>query len=296
MEEKKVKILIVSILLIIPLIFIGIIVLIEFNKTDKELTSNFISDKYKLAKVYDINEFYNVNSCINNYLNNLNNLNNKAVIELLDKNYINENKIDEKNVINYVDTYNEFYNYSLVNIEVYFNSYYKIYFTKGLYTKEDDEFVYDKKYISHIIIFDITNNTYSVIPMIGKNKSFEEILDNEYLKNYNYEIVSNDNNEIITQNIGEFEEAMLYFSKFKNELLNNCDSSYKLVENGINKTDFIKFCENYTKEYSNSLITNYKKNIDNNGVSLIISDQYGNTFVFKYLEVDNYRVSINLNN
>jgi len=292
MEEKKLKILIVTILLTIPFILLTIVILFNINKIEKEKTTNFINDKYVLSKVYDINEFYNINSCINNYLNHLNNLNKKEVWDLLDKNYIQENKIDQNNLMNYIDDYNEIYNYSLNNIEVYFNSYYKIYFTKGLYTKEDDEIIYNKKNISHIIIFDVINNTYSIIPLLKSDVKFEDILENNYLKNYNHEIISNYTNEFLNQNISEFEEAMLYFSKFKNEMINDCNKAYKLVSKEIKKEKFMNYCSSYKQKFSDSLIMNYKKNITGDGINIIVKDQYGNKYKITYLEVDKFTVNI----
>lgn len=292
MKEKKVKILIVTILLAIPFILLTILILSNLNEREKEQTYNFMSDKYKLSKIYDINEFYTVNSCINNYLNHINNLNKNEVMNLLDKKYIQENKIEQNNVMNYIDEYNEIYNYSLNEIEVYFNSYYKIYFTKGEYTKEDDEIVYDKKNISHIIIFDITNNSYSIIPLLKSELKFEDLLKNEYLKNYNYEINNNDTNEILSKNISEFEEAMLYFSKFKNEMINDCDKAYELVSSEITKEKFMNYCQNYKQTFSDSLITKYEKNITSDSVNITINDQYGNKYKITYLEVDKFKVSI----
>ena len=292
MKETKTKILIVSVLLIIPTIILTILLFNFNNNKNEEQGSNFISDDYIISKVYDINEFYNVNYCITNYLNHVNNLNNEEILKLLDNNYLKNNNIDKNNLNNYIDTFNGLYNYSLKNIDVYSNSYYKIYLTKGLYTKEDDEIIYNSKYISHIVILDIINNTYSIIPLIKENESFEKVLENYDLKNYNLEIETNVSNEIISQNISEFEEALLYFSNFKNELINDCSEAYKYIDNDIKKEKFVIMCSNYLKNYGDSIITKYKKNVTDDGVKLIINDQYGNIFGFKYLEVDNYTVSI----
>lgn len=87
---------IVSIILVIILL---IAFLIDKNKEIPFEQEIIIVEKKELDIVANRSDFYTVESCVSNYINNLNSENEEALVSILDQSYIKNNSITKQNVI-----------------------------------------------------------------------------------------------------------------------------------------------------------------------------------------------------
>lgn len=297
-KENKIKILI---FLSIMLIFIGVGAVIIFLSKKEENPNdihNTITENYVYSDVYDINEFQTVYNAMRNYFSTING-NQNNILNLLFDDYIDINEISINNVNNYIEKKFDNSGYSITSIKKYYNSYYSIYFVEGQYTSEALDEILEQVEVQDIIILDIINNTYSVLPILNGMEDFESIVNRYSLNIYDKMISQNENNEIPTGNISEFNEAMMYFSEYINLLTNYCDRAYELLENSTkikysNITNFQSVCESYKNEYISPIVKEYKIYFESGKKYINIVDNYSIKYNFLINSVKDYMVNIQI--
>lgn len=296
MSDNKIKIVIY---ICIMVIFVGIAFLVMIFTREVENPDDIrtpITNNYDYSEVYDINEYQTIYNCINSYYTALNK-NQNTVLNLLQQEYKNTHNISFNNLSDYVEKKYDNYNYSINKIKKYNNTYYSIYFLIGTYTQETLDVPSEEKSVKDIVIEDIANGTFSILPILNTNMNFEEVINQNGLLNYNQRIIENGDNEIVIGTMSEFNEAMLYFNDFVNNLSMNCNVAYSLMgenskKNYSNFNDFQNVCVKYQNTYSSPAIMNYSFSYKDGNKIIVITDSYSNRYSFIVNSVKNYKVDI----
>lgn len=110
--RKNILLMIISVLIIITVV-ICILLNIMKNTKNEENTNTQINnvvsktDSKELKEVKSATEYFTVQSCVNKYLTYIEAQNISSILKILDVEYINNNNITEKNVLNNVGNISE---------------------------------------------------------------------------------------------------------------------------------------------------------------------------------------------
>lgn len=317
---KKLKGLII---LIIIIIFIIIAAIIYINNTEKKEYIQYIStqgDKeiegerkvYKLDSKYT---YFSVKDCIQRYYNNINNNMPKILYNIIDDNYIKENKITEDNIFDIIIKSGDDKKYEILEI-YYLEAKSQIpYFIKGvLYNNKGQE---DKFFT---VILDLANDTFSIKPCsedeYNQNINGEieydekEILQNEY-NSFNSPILSDE--DLARKYFYDYIENVVYYptyayktldetysqkrfgnyENYRNYLKTNIDN-YKLMEmNRAKSKDEFKSDEDYKEYLSQKYYAGFLKytvNKTDEYTQYICSDFNDNYYIFNVFNDFSYKV------
>lgn len=178
MKEKKK---IVAISVVIVFIFI-ILILSYLLKSDKKQEqekalaeeSTHISSYYSnnkddegIAAVKDRNDFFTVQSCINQYIVYLTQKDTESLYRLLDETYIQEFNITKENILEHVDSLTG--EISFRAKKMYFeqiNENFYRYYVKGEIIENDIDTMTNKGELNITVNMDIDNMLFSIIPYV----------------------------------------------------------------------------------------------------------------------------------
>lgn len=298
MNENKIKVLIY---LCILTFFVSISFLVFYftNKPeDPDSIHTPIHDQYVYSDIYDVNEYQTIYNCIRNYYSIINE-NQGRLLDLLYEEYKNRNNINLNTIINYVEKKQDSFSYSITEIKKFSNIYYSIYYVVGEYSLESLEMSLEKNIVKDILIEDVVNGTYAILPILNIGVSFEKIIEEYKFSNYDKSIIKNNENLLINGTMNDFNEAMLYLSDFVKHLIDNCSEAYSLLGNETKKeyvslNSFRNYCSYYQKEhgYVSPTIINYKASYENGMKNIMITDNYHNKYQFFIRSVKDYKVDI----
>ena len=242
---KKIKsIILISVILIILVIILIILLKIneinrEESRIEQEIEKIEEAKVEKLTKEDNINSYILFNEVINNMFNYISEkeksvLNSKAVLSILDSKYIEENKLNEKNVLNFLSEYKNISSYATKEIYIRDinqrqNTNGRLLYLKGIYRKDGLE-----EWIYLLVRQDLQNSAYS-IEILNENE-FNNIL--EYT-NIEINITKNDYNNIYAKNITDYQICLEYFNDYINTIKNNPSKGYDLLETEYKKLDII---------------------------------------------------------
>lgn len=261
-------------------------------------------DKNGYVEVEDINIFYSVvnslNHCIDNmkYSENMNiddesensirNL--EIVYEMLDKNYIDKNKIDLDNIETYIYQTNDNTIIIPEQMKVKYQKNINVYILKTYFVSDNSE----EKYF--IVRTDNKNQSYSIEFVNYKVNNIEEVKveenDNKIEKNdyNNFEIEMINDGQILQNYLEHYKNMAIYYPEITyNEYL---DEEYREKRFGA--------LENYKKyitdniEFMQSIrATKYLVEEDENGArSYACMDQYENIYLFNISSMLKYRIKL----
>ena len=294
MKENQIKI-IIYLILVAVFVGIGILFIYLTKSEDLDEIHDPITENYNFQEVYDINEYQVVYTSINAYFN-MRNYQPENLSNLLLNDYKNQNHITLNNIDNFVEKKYEYYNYTLTDLVKYANQYYSIYYIQGKYKLEELDTLIEEINVRDILIIDIVNNSYAIIPLINNNfnKTFDDLIKEFSLENYSQEIKNNENNEVQHVAISEFNEANMYYNEYINLLFHDCNQAYNLVENETKNKyqtfdEFKTVCSFY--KITPSMV---KYSIENTeeGKTIEITDNYGHRYMFILESVKKYKVNI----
>lgn len=297
MKENKIKIII---FLVIMAFVIGCTSLYLFFKKDKENVNDIhetLTNDYIIDEVTNFSEYQSIYLNLLNYYNMLNEDKYLELLDLLERDYINNNNITSLNINNFVEEKMINYTYEITQISKYTNMYYSIYYVEGSYGLEGLEEILNKTLVKHLVIIDIINNTYAIIPLLNNVENFEDAISKYNLINYDKEIKYNNSNEIIQSSVSDFNEASFYFSDYLNKLTNNCNDAYNLlISETKEKYDhsFEEVCTSFKEFYVAPIIKDFKIEHESGKKSITIYDNYNNKYKFYITSIFNYTVGIYL--
>lgn len=298
MNEKKIKILLTLMILFLLLAIIGIVLFFQKPSDEWNEVHESNNTSYRIVEIFDMNEFQSVYNSMNLYFEALNGEKNK-LLSLLFSNYIKMNHITGQNVTNYTERNYDLYSYNISEIKKYTNSYFSIYYVVGSYRSLLLDEILEENIVYDLVIFDNINNTFSILPLLEKENSFEFWINQYHLTDYNEEISSNQFNEIPSNYIAnDFNEAIYYLSDYVDMIKQHCDQAYHYLGTRTkNKYDsFEKFedlCNFYKNDYHSPSISSYQVlNHDNKSITVI--DLYGISYKFLINSVRDYTVEISI--
>lgn len=296
MKENKIKLFVFLIVMLLCLSISGLIFIILQKSENPNDIHDPIIEKYNYSLVYDFNEYQAVYNSLQNYFNLLN-TNSDSLLNLLFTEYKEHNKITSENINNFIEKKYENFAYTITDIKKYSNPYFSIYFVKGNYLLEALDEVIEETRVQDIVINDLVNNTYAILPVLDNYESFESIIGKYHLENYDIEIKRNNSNTIPEVFISEFNEVTMYFDDFISKITSNCEEVYSLLaiktkEKYLNLQDFVPVCTQYKTLYLSPILLEYKIEYINGKRNISVVDNYSITYNFVIESVKDYEVDI----
>lgn len=241
-----------------------------------------------IKAVTNYTKFYTVSNCVQEYLDNANNKNKEVIYNILNDDYINENGIDAKNVLNYTDKLTKSYNFTALKMNVLEGINTDVYSVYGKILEEDETGIGED--IFFIVNICKKNMTFSITPLNNSVMSINNIK----IKNNDTEIAKNDDNVFSYHRIKEEEIIKKYLAYFKKCMLYNQDEAYNLVNSEYinkrfgNKDEFKKYIEENKFYIYRAILSKYAIDSENKIYTAI--DNYGNHYIFKETAVMQYTV------
>ncbi len=321
---QNLKNMIIPIIIIILLLIVMLIILLKYqysngqnenvnNIFDNETISGDIYD-YDNAKteiVTDEINFYTVSNCVSEYLNKLNKNNSsyygtdengkyvkviddsaiaQLIMDLLDKDYVIQNKITINNVYSYVEQVNEQELFIPLKMNILPGRTTEKYAVYGYTQSIENKFI---RYIYIIVTLDVKNNTFSIEPLLKNTyKDINEIK----LNNQNIEIQKNSNNSYVYEKINRGYISNKYLDSFKKMMLGNSSLAYEyLEENYKNKRfgtyeKFEYWIENNREKLNIINLSEYSTQIKDDYTQYVFIDNYGNYYIFQEITPMQYKV------
>lgn len=303
---NKLKKIIIMMLVIIILIVVIIISMIEITRKkniEKEDSIELAQQEYTeqiQAGTIDVTssmEYYNVNSCINTYLQIINTNNssyygynqnneyiklisdddiNKMIYDLLSTDYIEKNIITINNIRNKVTTIDEQEAFIPLDMKVKYGDKSNKYLVHGILINDNNQYK-DEIYV--FVNIDSTNVTYSIEP-IYKNKQ------NIIIENQDQLIESNGQNQYTNVNVNDETIIKDYLNKYKKLALIKPEIMYEYLDETYREKKFgsvDKFKE-YINDNKDLIATRrmkkYQVNKYDNYTECICIDQDDNYYIF----------------
>lgn len=298
MIKRKKIIIILLILIMIVALSLLIVVISMKNKNDimDNVEYEYPEQEFYVEKVKDVAEFYTVKSIVNSYENMIINNENIKIYSILNKNYIDENKITTENVLDYVDKTelneeNDPFDEIKIIIESMLcikeeNNIFTNYYVKGFAIKNNDYSTRDE--INIMIKLDSQNNLFSIAPSkYIEQKELTNIKEGDQIYIDSEPLESNDYNYFEYRMVTNEEIVWDYFSQYKSNLLyGNMLDSYNMLDLNYREKKFGNY-EGFQKYVQNNIINIIKAKIEsyqvktsNNSNRYICLDQYGNYYIF----------------
>lgn len=153
------------------IVICGILLTISNNDNiENNINTTEMPQTMEVTRVKNRNDFFTVVNCVDRYITYLSRKDPDILYNYLDEQYIKENKITKQNVLEHIQTLDDFYKFKAREMYILKDSneieQYFVYGTLTLEATGDDE-QETKFYIS--VKLDKTNNTFSVIPNLYIN-------------------------------------------------------------------------------------------------------------------------------
>ena len=243
------------IILVILIILLSILILIykkdnvedseSMEKIDEE--SFDISIDENISKVITNDEFYNVENCVQYYIDYLNDENYEAIYRVLDENLIKSNNITIED-LEQSNTKLNGNNYIATKINKVEKSLdVSVYFVYGKLFNDEYTTIEEKNYT---VIMDYSKSVFSIIPnSLEDNEAYEYNLNIEYDEEDYY-------NEFIYESLSGEDILMQYFNYYKNLASNNSSEAFLLLDEEYRDKRFNNSEEKYRKYLENIDIEN----------------------------------------
>lgn len=174
--RKNLLLIIISVLIIITVIICILLNVIKNTKneenTNTQINNNTVSqiDTKELKEVKSATEYFTVQSCVNKYLTYIGGKNASSILKILDAEYINNNNITEKNVLNNVGNISEMVIFEakkmyVEQIDENSNKYYVTGILKRDSMDDENGLKVIKDNFNIAIKLDFENMIFSVIPL-----------------------------------------------------------------------------------------------------------------------------------
>ena len=323
--NKKIPIimLIMCILIIIILIILTLLLNIQDNNPsqieEQYATDQDVKMNYELTKVNSKYEFYDIQNCIDKYINTLKSLDKAKYDNGYDSPEVLqeiEETLQEQREILYAllgKEYKEQFKININNIDERFSKYYKetIFNIENMSVLDinedisiyviDGQIQYNNNIENYefIIKKDASNLTFAVYPqdyikaMGDLNAAVESIKNNN-----NIEIENKQYNTYTSQAYDDEYIASYYFNIYKNNIISNPEYIYNKLEKEYREKRFgtLQEFKNYVNENQNEIIrrqfAQYLVQENENSIEYVCKDQYDNLYIFKQLNLQEYSLTL----
>jgi len=328
--RKKLVILIICLIILIVLL-IAIMIGIKYNEKNRlrsilaEEQESYIDVMENPGKIIDgvvpkklknTNWFFTVKNCLNKYIEYINEDNSIAVYNLLDKEYIKNNNLTEKNVMDFVNKKNISSYYRILKVYQITGIKYGTYYVDAKSNNNE---------IFYIVNIDSNSNAFSIMPIskeeyqtsISTPAKHEQSQEDTVERNkYNYVMYNYDSEEEIVER---------YLQDYLETALFNTDEAYNLLDEEYSKLKFTnidefrryivqrkemleKMCKKTWKtsndfsdskeydEYFKKIVLNrldeYLINDNNGNKQYVCIDTFGNYYIFNIESIMNYTIML----
>lgn len=262
------------------------------------LTVLFFSHKNnfkKLASVEDYDVFFTVNNEINSFFNLIIVGNKEKIFDILDKNFVVTNNLNNSNVLSNFDFFNTNCSFKVKKMDYVKIGKNFLYFVNGQIIENTfiETEVKDENF-KIIVLHDISNNTYAIYPVFNNN--YKEVINS--IKKINIS-KSTFNNIVKNYSYTDVDICKLYFADYYDKLINDIDGAYKLLNSNMlerfsNYADFEKYILDNTNKITSSTKLCKMDKYGNERIYTVI-DSNENSFVFYENGIMKYKVNISFN-
>lgn len=295
--NKSKKVLVAMGIVVVLLIIIIIILLINNTKNEQQNTDIIGGGTYGDKETQTDKElventtvFFTVENCINDYVSYIQEQDNKAIYNLLDENYVKNNKININNVKDYIENFNS--NEMFIATKMYEQRKENIntYIVEGL--KDDSEY---NTNLYYIVEFDINKSTYNITPLFANNY---KNLDDINVETEAYTIKENENNVFKYYRISNEAVAEKYLNYYTKLAKQNPEKAFSLIDENYRKERFKDF-ETY-KNYSNRMSNKYDNlnivgdsyEVLSDGTKYILKDSENEVYTIVAKEIMNFSIQL----
>ena len=328
--NKNIKIIMITIFICIIILAVLLGILLKMQDKEKKQEQEEIkvssTDKYvsyydKLTEIEEKYEFFDMQICINNYINTLKSLNSKLYANYAEdeesknelKEYIEEQQEVLYNLLG--DEYIKQFNITVQNINNNFSKYYEINIfnienMRGIDIDNnlsiyviDGQIMYNNNKTENyqfIVKKDSANLTFAIYPYeyINKTGSLEKAI--EEIKASKQETIENKNHNLYYSQAYDDEYiCKYYFNIIKNNIILNPEYIYNKLDKNYKEIRFktLQDFENYIKEKQiKELYIQLKQYLvqenDDGTISYVCKDQYGDLYIFKQKTINNYTLTL----
>ncbi len=295
--QKKVLIIVFSILVLIAVVAVIYSFLIKRNETNLPSENPSIPNQEKnllnkeMGILDDYDEFFTVSNIINNYYEVLSSKNANDLLNLLDEDYKTELGIQSYNVLTILG--NDYNGVTFTPWEIYYNkdSVITYYFING-YIEEvnyvDDSSIY-KESVNFLVIVNKQTKNYALRPLndniIIKDYAYSYNLVEKNLKYNSYKDIDTSIDTVLITYLNVFRDLLFLDNE---KAYNMLDDS--MIDNYQNVEDFYMHSEEIY-EYIPSNVFGYSVIQDNEQKIYKIIDEKQNEFIIYEYGIMNYKIS-----
>ena len=296
-----------KIIILIVVIILAIIVFFMMNK-DADIISNvsknkkdIVNNNETIQQVNDSVKYFTVENAVNQYLSLTNikssrnygrDKNNnsvlivnedtikKNILDVLSKEYINQNKITENNVYDYIDVLEKQVLFIPLKMKVLLKENIEKYVVYGIEQDINNKYIKD---IYLIVNLDVTNNTFSIEPITKEYKDIDEI----DIENDNIQIEKNENNMIANITINDEYICKKHIDFYKKLAIGNPDIAYNYLNKEYREArygkldDFKQYVKNNKKAIQSITLNRYQVTEDNGQKQYLCEDVDEFYYIFK---------------
>lgn len=234
-DKKKMKIVII-IIIVLTVVTVGLVLLIngnneEDNGNNEEVVTSIDNPELRVLK-YSDNEFFTVQKIVNNYYEIIKNRDAQEIYNVLDKDYIINNAINESNVLNYYSNNYEDTSYIAKEIQYIEGENSKYYFVNGyllnqIIVTEEIEYYED---VNYLVVADTKNYLYAIYPL--ENSKFTDFIDGYDFKNT---VELNEDNKYTNLTVTENNKLTTYINEFLSLMFLDSQRAYDMLDSETQK-------------------------------------------------------------
>lgn len=289
-KNDKVKFIIVGLfMLLIIAVIIGTVTINKYNKTP------VLNPNLNLTLVNDYSTFFAIANDANNYIRLVGEKNNKAVYDLLNSEYIDNENITSKNIFDKVETVEE--DAYLKVSDVYFQNVSDsvLYYIDGALMKSgyEEDTILNNNFGMYVLI-DYNTDSYSVIPKLLEENNISPVPLNET------KVEENNYNSIKSSGVIKNDTICnTYYISFYNMLASDLSKAYlNLTDEFKIKYPFNQFTNYFEQNFDLLSTTVEQCSMLHKGDKRVytVIDGNGNEFVFFESSILHYQIEFSLNN
>ena len=253
MNDKKYLRIVIVIILILAVVSVGLVWLLGNNANDNidniDDTSSIDNPTLRVLQNAD-NEFFAVQRIVNNYYEIIKSNNAQEIYNVLDKDYVISNAIDENNVLNFFTNDYEDTSYIAKEIQYIRGENTTYYFVNGYLLNQNivtEEIEYDAN-VNYLVITDTEKNLYAIHPL--ESNEF-----NNFVSNYDFKnaLELNEDNSYSNINIIETNKLTTYINEFLSLMFLDTERAYNMLDDAT-KSYFGSY-----DSFSDSLLDTYDR-------------------------------------
>lgn len=294
--DKVKNILIGTIILGIIIVVIIVIAIMNIKEEMEVIEENNIREsqqgdtiiEYPKTRLNNTTLFYTIEDCINLYFDKIKNNEKNYLYDILNREYIEENKITTDNILSYVDKVKEEESFIATKMYESRNNNWYSYIIEGVKSQDD----YNTK-VYFIFKLDDNNLTYNIEPLFLRQ--YKDIKDIQ-IDILDKDIAVNDNNVCNYNRIKDNELIIKYLNYYTNLLQKNISSAYELLDEEYRNKRFgnIQTFKNYINLNKEKILNiefeKYAKYKYDDYTQYVCIDKNGDYYIFNETSTMNYKI------